>query len=75
MFVQLEMSESLPVCVSAAERISSDERRSKTFKAPLDAGSGRAIDAVQRLALLRAQLVVCAVVLSVEGLCMMTTQI
>lgn len=47
----------------------SDERCPERFKAPLDARGRRLIDAVQRLELLRAELVVSNAVLPVEGLC------
>ena len=53
----------------AARAGPSDERGSEAFKAPLNAGGGRLIDAVQRLELLGAQLVVSHAVLPVEGLC------
>lgn len=47
----------------------SDEGGPKAFQAPLDAGARRLINPVQRLELLRAQLVISLLVLPVEGLC------
>lgn len=52
----------------------SDEGGPKAFKAPLDAGAGRSINAVQGLELLCAQLVVSQAVLPVEGLCRCTVK-
>lgn len=62
---------SAPAVVLRFLRLSSglDERGSKALQAPLHVGTGREVDAVKKLELLRAEFIISLAVLPVEGLC------